>query len=79
MKHKKAACLIKDGCFWYYKSVDAVHPNNGVEYLRLFLYNEGVIGLTWLLLDYYIRHKNCQPSLVVNIRLSRLKPIWAFA
>ena len=58
--------------FWYYKSVNARHQIKDVEYLHLFFYNKRVIGLAWSFLDYHIRHKNCQPSLIASIRLSRL-------
>ena len=35
-------------------------------------YNGSIFGLAWSFLDYHIRHKNCQPSLIASIRLSRL-------
>ena len=40
------------GVLWYYKSVIETHQYEGVEHLRLFLYNEGVIGLAWRSLDF---------------------------
>ena len=62
-----------DSLFWYYKKRKCRTPT-GVSHLRLFFYNKGVIGLARLFLERSLRHKNCQPSLIVNIRLSRLKP-----
>lgn len=61
-----------DGAFLYDKSV-SVKALKDAEHLRLFLYNKGVIGTAWAFLDQSIRKINCRPSLVVSIRLSRLK------